>query len=174
MDFSELLSRVKQSSEGALIKGRVLAFDPGMTTGYAVIEDNHVMHWGELATPSVAQAVPNFDLTIKSYLSEIIVCEEYRIYHHKTKHHGGSDLFTARVIGCIETLAHQHGLDVIFQSAHVAKQFVTDERLKEWHYWVRGQRHSRDAIRHACYYRIFGPPKKAITRKPKDGGRHVG
>jgi hypothetical protein len=42
------------------------------------------------------------------------------------------------------------------QTAQQAKNFVTDELLQHWGFYERGQRHSRDSMRHALYFLLFG------------------
>jgi hypothetical protein len=36
--------------------------------------------------------------------------------------------------------------------AGLAKTFATDDKLEAWGFWKRGQKHARDAIRHAVYW----------------------
>lgn len=43
-------------------------------------------------------------------------------------------------------------VDVHLQSASDMKRTVTEERLKRWGFWVPGQRHARDALRHLLLY----------------------
>lgn len=42
--------------------------------------------------------------------------------------------------------------DVHLQSSSDAKRTVTDERLKRWGFWVEGQPHARDALRHLLLF----------------------
>jgi hypothetical protein len=42
--------------------------------------------------------------------------------------------------------------------AGLAKGFATDDKLKAWGFWQPGQRHARDAIRHALNF--YATPTK--------------
>lgn len=43
----------------------------------------------------------------------------------------------------------------IKQMAVTAKNFCTDDKLKQWGFWQAGQKHARDSIRHGCYFLLF-------------------
>lgn len=166
MNFRELSEKVNKLPED---HRRVLALDPGETTGFAYFMDRELITSGQLPTGSTLRAVPILEGEIFDEFSpDVIVCEEYRIYQWRAKHHAGSDLHTARLIGVIECLCVQQHIPIRKQSAHIAKEFCTDAKLKDWGMYVAGQRHARDAIRHACYYQIFGPSvgkKKSSSHK---------
>lgn len=113
----------------------------------------------------------------------LVVCENYRIYAHKLERHSYSQVETLRLIGGIDMMCHNgwmqrevpgDGWDdklwigdpcefqkyyqpvpIAYQMAVQAKGFVTDEKLKEWGFWLEGMRHSRDAIRHGIYYLVI-------------------
>lgn len=42
--------------------------------------------------------------------------------------------------------------ELILQSASEAKSTATDERLKRWGFWAKGEQHARDALRHLLTY----------------------
>lgn len=139
-----------------------LCFDPGHTTGYAVFEGLDLVESGELVTKPIEQAVENIKAMFDKWQPNIVVMEDYRVYKWKTKHHGGSELLTTRVIGCIETFSVLNFVPfTIKQPAHTAKGFCTDPKLKEWGFYQVGLKHARDAIRHGCYFLLFG----AVNRK---------
>lgn len=60
----------------------------------------------------------------------------------------------------METYLHNQGIPYYFQTAQMAKNFVTDDRLIEWQFYQRGQRHSRDSMRHGLFFLLFGPQGK--------------
>lgn len=136
----------------------ILALDPGETTGYAWFNNTDLVESGQLGTGLIPLGVVELTALFEKCRPDVIVCEEYRVYQWRAQHHAGSTLFTARLIGVIECLAYQLGIPVIKQSAQNAKQFCTDNKLKTWGFWIKSQKHARDAIRHATYYLIFGPP----------------
>lgn len=143
----------------------LLSFDPGHTTGYAVFVGHELSEFSQLETKSIPQATEVIGDLFKKVGPDVVIVEDYRIYKWKTEHHGGSTVLTARVIGCIETIATQHMTNVVIkQPAHTAKGFVTDKRLKEWAFYEPGMKHARDAIRHACYFILFGAIRQSEAR----------
>lgn len=91
-----------------------------------------------------------------------VVCEDYRVYAEKAGAHIGKSLFTPKLIGKIDLLCNVDNIPVTYQMAATAKVFCTNDKLKEWGFYQESMRHSRDAIRHACYYILFnGRGKKS-------------
>lgn len=43
---------------------------------------------------------------------------------------------------------------MVFQTAGIAKPFITDEKLKIMGLWVPSKKHARDALRHLLTYMI--------------------
>lgn len=162
MDFKELTNRaLAQKPDTAAKVGIILCFDPGHTTGWAVFHEGELLESGEINTKTIANCVTNANPLFEEYDPWAVVMEDYRVYKWRKDQHVGSEMLTTRVIGCLETLAVQHLItDIVKQPAHVAKGFCTDKKLKEWGYYQRGERHARDAIRHGCYYILFGAVQK--------------
>lgn len=142
---------------------RLLALDPGETTGYSVFEatpeNTRLIECGQLTTPNVPSAVCEFEKVFKKHDIVRAVFESYRVYSWMSESHSWSDVPTLRIIGCIETLLYQHNLPHTTQTAQAAKNFCTDERLTDWGFWIKGQKHARDSIRHAAFFLLFGPQK---------------
>ena len=89
-----------------------------------------------------------------------VVCEEYRVYGWRTRQHAWSELHTPQLIGALRAIAAQRGIPVVLQGAGLAKGFVSDAKLRAWGLYRSGMRHAMDAVRHACYYLLFGRKKK--------------
>ena len=143
-----------------------LCFDPGHTTGFATFCGINLVESGELVTKPIDIAVRSMERIFNHFEPDIVVIEDYRVYKWKTEHHGGSELLTTRVIGCIETFCVLNFVEhVIKQPAHIGKGFCTDKRLREWGFYKKGERHARDAIRHGCYFLLFGAVRKADANK---------
>jgi hypothetical protein len=144
-------------------QGRIGCFDPGETTGFALFEATgtlvHLRHARQLKTWGIEDAVRSFTSTLDELKPDVIVYESYRVYGWKTDEHSFSDIPTLQVIGCLKTLCVQRKIAYHDQSAQQAKQFVTDEKLERWGFYREGLRHSRDAMRHGCYFLTFGPKK---------------
>lgn len=168
MDFKEL---VAFGSKNPLQGKRILVFDPGHTTGWAFFEYGTLVDMGEIDTTSITSCIENALPLYHTYAPEIVVMEDYRIYKWRQKQHVGSEVLTIQIIGCLETLAIQDFVNhVVKQPAQIAKGFCTDKKLKEWDMYQPGIRHARDAIRHGCYYIMFG----AVRPEDKHKGVSVG
>jgi|GEM_PF-2074777 len=131
---------------------RLLALDPGDTTGWALFLGGSLHDKGQIPG-TIADMTRLFDL----HLPTQIVFEEYRIYPWKLAEHAGSTVPTLRLIGAIETLCEQRSIPYLVQSAQSAKGFMTDEKLREWNYFPKTLRHAADAVRHGCYAVLFNP-----------------
>lgn len=131
---------------------RLLALDPGNTTGWAVFVDGELEDCGQVATTSVAQLWQ----LIQDQDPDAIVCEAYHVYGNKLAQHAGSDVPTLQLIGAIRLAAHLLDLPAPrMQTAAQAKTFCTDDKLKHWGMYQPGKRHATDAIRHGAYAIIF-------------------
>lgn len=172
MDFGTLLQKVldqKQESQRNFASSLV-AFDPGHTTGWAAFRDGELITSGQIDTTSIGAALENAPPILHTYKPEVVVMEDYRVYKWRQKHHVGSELLTTQVIGALELLALQDFVpEVVKQPAHVAKQFCTDAKLKEWGYYNSGEKHARDAIRHGCYWYLFGKVQGGARNKGRVG-----
>jgi hypothetical protein len=158
--FNELRNR--SQSIDKRFEGCFLSLDPGHTTGYAVWnctkEEIKIAESGQLSTwIDNDLGIKMFrDILIK-YQPKIVVLETYQVYEWKSADHSWSQIPTVQVIGMIKTLCQLEGITYHGQTAQVAKQFCTDEKLEDWGLWIKGMKHARDAIRHGCYYLLFRP-----------------
>ncbi len=162
MDFYDLACQINVSKPLSPNWDKsILVFDPGHTTGWATFFEGELTDCGEIDTTSIYNCLESAQPLFHTYHPETVVMEDYRVYKWRQKQHVGSEMLTTRIIGCLETLAIQDFVThVIKQPAHVAKGFCTDAKLKEWDYYQTGKRHARDAIRHGCYYILFGSVRK--------------
>lgn len=137
----------------------ILALDPGETTGWAVftVVNGNVQldAAGQISTWPMENAVTNFNYLYDTFIIDHTVHELYAVYEWKAQDHSWSQVPTLRVIGCLETICILKDQVYSSQTAQIAKNFCTDEKLKGWGLWIPGQRHARDAIRHACYWLAF-------------------
>ncbi len=148
----------------------ILCFDPGHTTGWACFFGYDLIKTGEIDTSDMEIAPRAIKRLVDTHEPHTIVIEDYRVYKWRAKHHAGSELLTTQVIGSIKTFASLDLIPVVVQPAHVAKGFCDDKKLKAWDFHRRGSKHARDAIRHGCYYILFGK----VKGKHKRGGTIVG
>lgn len=155
--------KIRNSAPNKAFRGRVASFDPGETTGSALFYASDTIELQvskQLKTWPLESAVHQLTQHLLTFKPDVVVMESYRVYSWKTDQHSNSDIPTIQIIGCLKTLCIQQNIPFIQQSAQVAKQFVTDDKLEQWGFYKVGERHSRDAIRHGCYYLLFGKPDK--------------
>lgn len=157
------LSTLWASSPGKTFRGFLHAFDPGETTGYVRV---HASNDGldfqkaeQLPTWPINYGVGELTHVLRSVAlrDSTVVFEAYRIYNWRTDQHANSEVPTLQLIGCLKTLCHQHGLPYYQQTAQQAKEWVTDDKLEAWNLYLPGERHNRDATRHAIFFLLFGP-----------------
>lgn len=158
--FETFRMAVNKAKKVVPFKGRLLALDPGETTGWsmfsATAEKVSLTEQGQICTWPQKDMVENLTKLIDHHQPDLIVHEVYAVYEWKADSHSWSQVPTLHVIGCLETLCHQKGIPYLWQTAQIAKNFCTDDRLKEWGFYIKGQRHARDSIRHGTYYLMFG------------------
>lgn len=128
-----------------------LSIDPGETTGWAKWQEHTPIQAGQFHT-----SLNYLERLIHDSAVSRIVIEDYIIYAHAANQHINSRVPTLRFIGAIELLAFQSQIPITYQLAAQAKQFCDDSKLMRWQLVQRGQPHATDAIRHGCYYVLFG------------------
>ena len=152
MTFNELLKRHRPDYIPPEI---LLSIDPGETTGYAIFIK------GSYHNSDIIQFSSTYDWQLLfAPEPDIVVCEEYRIYGGQRLAHTGSKVDTIRIIGAIEYLCRQYDIPLYKQMASSHKNFCTDDKLKEWNFYKKINKHSRDAIRIGCYWLLFNKGEK--------------
>jgi hypothetical protein len=136
---------------------RVMGLDPGETTGMTIMEGAQVVHAEQLNTKDLDNAAGLLNRIIQKWDVYDIACEDYRVYAWESDKHKWAALHTPKLIGVISAVAWFNRCTLTYRMAITAKQFVTDDKLVAWGLWKKGQRHTRDATRHAVYHQIFGP-----------------
>jgi hypothetical protein len=171
------------SGKGNGLRERVVAFDPGGTTGWCAMEYRRgagrdgVLRWktGSIGGGSDGDALVSVVRGMASVVLKFlpnggtVVVEDFVL--DKGRASGSRDLLapvrlTAGLRVELAWLAGMGGLEgegsgwrIELQSAADAKSVVTNKRLRSWGFWVRGSDHERDAVRHALLYvrRSGGP-----------------
>lgn len=154
LSFSDLLQRIRGE---ATIPHKLLCLDPGKTTGWCLFVDGELTKWGQIEDcfdDKNVDVTKLYDL-FADIQPDFILYEDYKVYSHKLDRHSFNPVFTVRLIGVIETYCQTEGVKSHKQMATTAKNFCTDDKLKQWGFWQKGMRHSRDAIRHGCYFLLF-------------------
>lgn len=160
----ELLKYIKAINKAKKVKpfiGRLLALDPGETTGVCVIDvaadSVKVIDVSQVKTWPIENAVYAFTNLYDKYTPDFMVHELYRVYDWKSDEHKWSSVNTVQVIGALKCISLQRQVGWHDQSAQIAKNFCTDDFLRKVNFYHPGLKHGRDAVRHACYYVLFGP-----------------
>lgn len=149
-------------------RGHVLGLDPGETTGWAHFYDYKLVECGQLNTKTVPYAYASLQPLFQGIVSKAdgtpieVAIEDYRIYSWKSDDHKWAAVHTVKVVGLCELLCALYQLTHNLRMAQNAKKFVTDEKLKAWGIYVTGQKHARDAIRHAVFHIVSGDKHNAI------------
>ena|SRR6266487_6726662 len=147
----------------------VIGVDPGGTTGWARMtvpracfygtQESEILEWeyGELTGPEPAQVtqLTRYAREVQSLAYRVgpaLVVEDFDVGAVVTTDTGV--LYSpVRIAAMLAYAEHRHELNdgrVVLQSRALAKQTVTDDRLKNvWGMWVEGSDHIRDATRHA-------------------------
>ena len=154
LSYTELFTRLRGDKK---VPHKLICLDPGKTTGWCTFVDGHLDKTGHIENCYDDQNIDTAGL-FKLFEEEqpnFILYEDYKVYSHKLARHTFNPVFTLRLIGAIESYSQIKGIPTHKQMAVTAKNFVTDEKLKNWGFWKTGMRHARDAIRHGCYFLLF-------------------
>lgn len=153
---------------------RIISFDPGETTGWAILEikpnaESMQVRIIGLGDWSGIQEMYQYVLPPWSIFDQVeqVVIEDYIIYPNRATSHTGSRVYTAREIGRIEFAAFQFGPtkdggSIALQAASTAKQRWPNKRMRKYLGIIPESKHKTDALRHAFTWieRTF---KKPIT-----------
>jgi len=151
MTFQELLKKTRGPSW--IPPRRLVALDPGETTGYATFIDGKFSFTRQIDTKNNYKELM---CEIIHFNSPLLVYEDYKIYPGLAKMHTLSGVPTLKLIGAIEFMCLMNNYQVFTQMASTAKGFVTDEKLKGWGFYLKGKPHSMDALRHGLHFLLFG------------------
>ena len=132
----------------------IIALDPGLTTGVAIQRAPGLL-------PDACQILGRFEVYafVTQILQEeaavsrpnpIIVIERFTINGNTASK--SQQLDPLYVIGVVEYLALRNNCPFHLQSPSQAKSFATDAKLKAAGWWVPGQDHARDALRHLMVF----------------------
>jgi hypothetical protein len=137
---------------------RILAVDPGGTTGWASWNDG-VVEWGQI--PGGVMGARSRLVELVGYV-DVLLIERYTIGERTVKFSRQSDAL--EITGGLKwTLGVG---DLVMQQPRDAKRLFTDERLRSLGWWARGEEHARDALRHLGFYLA---KKRLIRLIPTDG-----
>ena len=116
---------------------KVLAFDPGKTTGWALVADTgEILDWGEVALSL------DVEFLIQESKPDLVVYEDFVLYQFKAQAQAWKHFDPVEVIGVIKHICLCHEIECQKQMAWQAKRVEIDPKPK-------GSKHAYDAMRHA-------------------------
>lgn len=153
---------------------RIVALDPGGTTGWAMWQDRPLMEdaglWNYFTIGQMGPEPHHEDLYASLELWHVsdytIVCESFEFRQGKQRHNIVLD--SKEYIGVVKLLQQQRNIPVVFQTAALGKGFVTDDKLKVMGLWYPGKKHAMDAMRHLIYYMVTKRGHKDLIASWKD------
>ena len=139
---------------------RILAIDPGGTTGFVYYDENPLVHGQRDDWKAFCEMVEEW---LDQSLIDQIVIESYQITSEtirKTRQYE-----PLMIIGTVYFLAGKYNVPVKLQGRQI-KAFATDTKLKNMGWWFPGQQHARDAARHLLGY--------LVDTEQVDPGKYLG
>lgn len=159
---------------------RVLAYDPGGTTGWAYAEwlpqegepltnlEQILFLSGQIGPEEhhelLYEHLNSYAFGIEGPILEL-VCESFEFRQHITRDHAKTkvELISKEYIGIIKLFRQQYDRPVAFQTASAAKSFIPDKgpqsnvKLKQLGVYkpVTNEPHAMDAMRHLLRYMVF-------------------
>lgn len=158
--FQDLVRKIADQRGKPLFMGKVLAIDPGETTGIATFNALELIKFWQEDTKTLESSAKNLTPILVNTAWDAVVIEEYRVFSWRSKEHSWSHLHTPQLIGYIRGTLAIEGIKPIMQTPQNAKGFCTDQKLKDWGFYQRGMPHARDAIRHGSFFLLFGKKGK--------------
>jgi hypothetical protein len=151
VDFLQLVGEIRGLN--AYIPERLLALDPGGTTGIAFFEKGKLKQRGVIKDYDML----SLENLIKTLKPDVVVVEEYVLYPWARKEQTWSDFPVPRFIGALQLICLQQKVELYFQTPADATKFCTDTKLKAWGYYKHSvgkddANHINDAVRHGCYW----------------------
>jgi len=144
-----------KAEQGDVGTKTIVALDPGGTTGITIWKDLGLGEqvWFNLHLGPDEHHKELADLLEREQTQDFtVVCESFEFRQGKQR--AGIVLVSKEYIGVVKYLARERNFPVVFQTAGLAKGFVSDEKLKAMGLYQRGMRHANDATRHLVTYRV--------------------
>jgi hypothetical protein len=135
---------------------RVIALDPGITTGYAI---GQITFEGKMLVVTGQEKWSHLELWgfFEDYTPDFLITERFE---YRNRARAGLELFSRELIG-VTNLWHQMHMDpakpLVAQMPAVIGGYFTDKRLKTDNIFKEGRPHSNDAARHLLHWFQFGP-----------------
>jgi hypothetical protein len=143
---------------------RVIAIDPGITSGYAQgrIEDGLML----VSSGQLEYSPYQLYLALKLADPTHVVCESFEFRRHARDN---LNLFSCELIGVVKMFVEEWTIPFKPQTASQAKGHFNDDHLKKAHLYKPAKPHANDAVRHLLYWFQFGPGFQFNTRGYESG-----
>lgn len=132
-------------------RATVIAVDPGLTTGWAVLYPDGEFRSGE-TKGSFAFLKTVYGLLRDRAFDWHIVCERYTITPETIKKSRQTDAL--EIIGTLKFLTTYYDAGWSMQNPSEAKNFATDAKLRRVRWYRQGLGHANDASRHLLCYAV--------------------
>lgn len=137
---------------------RVLAFDPGHTTGWAVFDEGPDNKSHKLIARGIIKDWHGLKELFDEYTPNAIVYEIFRLYAWKASYKTWDTFLEVEVIGVIRYLAETYGVFIHGQTPADGKHFYGDKKLKDMNLY-QSVTHINDATSHALFFLTFNKNK---------------
>lgn len=134
---------------------RILAVDPGLTSGWALLRPDGTVTTGQSDFEAMMRAA-------ERYAPTVVVCERYTITAETLRK--SRQTTALELIGALRWMTVKSGGEFVMQSPADAKRFSTDGKLTSAG-WLqpRARDHANDACRHLLLYcvknKLMGVPR---------------
>lgn len=154
---------------------RVLSFDPSGnynegsgTTGWAVFDNEKITEFGTISAKEFATVEDYWhqhELLISQKQPNIVVCEDFRLFAHKSKQQSFSQMETPQLIGYIRMTCWGKKIKFVSQQPSDKVRVADPILVRMGVFEIKGGKHyclerptnlhMRDAIRHGIYFHKY-------------------
>lgn len=119
---------------------RILAIDPGGTTGYAVLEDGKPTHMGQIDSSDILRWINSLTKP------DVLILENYRV---RPGHKRWDETQPSQLIGAFKLKAAEWGIEPVMQEPAIKPVGYGWMRAK---FGITDKNHMLDALAHSIYY----------------------
>src|SRR6266704_1330474 len=131
---------------------KIVAIDPGGTTGFAIYSTDDNKHWTKERIGCRTEREQIYML-LHSEAPSLVVCEDYKLFPWKSHAQAWSQLDTVKVIGGVEAYTLTKGIPLELQTTDnrdIGYMWGEIKKLPK----SNPSNHAHDADAHAVYYII--------------------
>lgn len=142
---------------------RIIALDPGGTTGVATYVDGEWEHF-QIGPEEHHVQLYTF---LGEFKPEVIIYERFMYQRRELTRGVSLNLDAVEYIGIVKLyyLLVDWTIELVCQTPHQAKKFWTDDKLKTVGLYITGAPHANDATRHLLYYLVVNRGERQWVMK---------